>query len=69
MDYKIGFWVRFDNVDNSERTLSIDGKRNKGGSYLIDVAQFEVFQHKNQHCRDCFDDDLLVPIHINAQLH
>lgn len=33
------------------------------------MVQFEVFEEQQEQGRDTFDNDLLVPVHIDAQLH
>lgn len=38
-------------------------------AHLVDVVEFEVFQEKQQNCRDGFHNDLFVPIHINTKFH
>lgn len=34
---------------------------------LIDVIDFQVFQVQQQNGRNCFDDNLFVTIHVDAQ--
>ena len=36
---------------------------------LVDVVDLEMLKQKEQDRRDSLDNDLLVPIDINAQLH
>lgn len=38
-------------------------------AHLVDMVQFEVFEEEQEQGRDTLYDDLLVPVHINAQLH
>lgn len=36
---------------------------------LIDMVELEVLEEQQQKSRDGLDDDLLVTVHINTQLH
>lgn len=36
---------------------------------LINMVQFEVFEEQQQQSRDGLDNDLLVPVHVDSQLH
>lgn len=36
---------------------------------LIDVVEFEVLEEKQQQSRDGLDNDFLVAVHVNSQLH
>jgi len=36
---------------------------------LINVVEFEVFEEQQQQSRDGLDDDFLVTVHVNSQLH
>lgn len=38
-------------------------------AHLVDVVQFEVFEEEQEQGRDALYDDLLVPVHVDAQLH
>lgn len=38
-------------------------------AHLVDVVQFEVFEEQQEQGRDALHDDLLVPVHVDAQLH
>lgn len=40
-----------------------------GAAHLVDVVEFEVFEKEQEQGRDTLDDDLFVPVHIDAQLH
>ncbi len=37
--------------------------------HLVDVVEFEVFEEQQEEPRDRLDDDLLVAIHVDTQLH
>lgn len=36
---------------------------------LIDMVEFEVLEEQEQQSRDGLDDDFLVPVNIDSQLH
>lgn len=38
-------------------------------AHLVDMVQFEVFEEEQEKGRDTLYNDLLVPVHIDAQLH
>lgn len=38
-------------------------------AHLVDVVQLEVLEEQQQQRRDALHDDLLVPVHVDAQLH
>lgn len=36
---------------------------------LVDVVQLEVLEQQQQQCGDGLDDDFLVTVHVDSQLH
>lgn len=38
-------------------------------AHLVDVVQFEVLEEQQEQGRNTLHNDLLVPVHIDAQLH
>lgn len=36
---------------------------------LINMVELEVFEEQQQQSRDGLDDDFLVTVHVNSQLH
>lgn len=38
-------------------------------AHLVDMVQSEVFEEEQEQGRDTLYNDLLVPVHIDAQLH
>lgn len=38
-------------------------------AYLVDMVEFEVFEKEKEQGRDTLYNDLLVSVHVNAQLH
>lgn len=51
------------------RPQSPVGGPDPGPPHLVDVIELEVLEQKEQHGRNGFDDDLLVPIDVHPQLH
>jgi len=45
------------------------GQPDPGPPHLVDVIELEVLEQEQQHSRNGFDDDLLVPIDVHPQLH
>lgn len=39
------------------------------GAHLVNMVQLEVLEEQQQQRRDALHDNLLVPVHINPQLH